>query len=55
MKRTIDELMDELDVRPGMPDWEFAVRGYAMDMLKEYMKWKNLDHGLAVQMDLVPQ
>ncbi len=43
MKRTIDELMDELDVRPGMPDWEFAVRGYAMDMLKEYMKWKNLD------------
>jgi len=42
MRKTINDIMDELDVRPGMPDWEFAVRRYAMNMFKEYMEWKNL-------------
>ena len=43
MGKMINDIMNELDVRPGMADWEFAVRRYAMDLFKECMEQNGLN------------
>lgn len=43
MGKMINDIMNELDVRPGMADWEIAVRRYAMDLFKECMEQNGLN------------
>ncbi len=42
--KTIRELRDAIDMRPGLPHWESAVRCYAVDILEAY----TLDTGRSI-------